>query len=221
MNGQPIESTDEVQVLGVAFTSSTDHRSHLQLRMQKCRRAFYALLPAGITSPGLHPDLKARLWKTACQPVALYGCEAIPLRPTDIRALDSLQGELVKKSIGIGKRSHHSALLRALHIDRMEEIILRRNIQLQRVILATDSPARRLALFLAAQALASDEPAQRTLSARLHIAGISVLLPDAPVVDDPAPDGTVDSLRNLLWHEHFIKPYSNELTLVRLLTRSF
>ena len=34
-------------------------------------------------------------------------------------------------------------------------------------------------------------------------------------------DGVVDSLRNLLLHEHFIKPWSNEYLLVKLLTKSF
>ena len=34
-------------------------------------------------------------------------------------------------------------------------------------------------------------------------------------------DGVVDSLRSLLRHEHFLKPYSDEHTLIRLLTRAF
>ena len=34
-------------------------------------------------------------------------------------------------------------------------------------------------------------------------------------------DGVVDSHKNLLLHEHFIKPWSNEYLLVNLLTKFF
>ena len=34
-------------------------------------------------------------------------------------------------------------------------------------------------------------------------------------------DGVVDSLRNLLLHDHSIKPWSNEYLLVKLITKSF
>ncbi len=34
-------------------------------------------------------------------------------------------------------------------------------------------------------------------------------------------DGAVDSLRYILFHEHFMKPWSSEYMLVKLLTRSF
>ena len=34
-------------------------------------------------------------------------------------------------------------------------------------------------------------------------------------------NGHVDSIRNLINHENFIKPYSDEHTLVHLLTKSF
>ncbi len=34
-------------------------------------------------------------------------------------------------------------------------------------------------------------------------------------------NGHIDSIRNLIYHENFIKPYSDEHTLVYLLTKSF
>jgi len=40
------------------------------------------------------------------------------------------------------------------------------------------------------------------------------------IKDDPQ-DGLVDSISNLLCHEHFLKLFSKEYVLLRLLTRSF
>jgi hypothetical protein len=34
-------------------------------------------------------------------------------------------------------------------------------------------------------------------------------------------NGHIDSIRNLIHHENFLKPYSDEHTLVHLLTKSF
>ena len=47
-----------------------------------------------------------------------------------------------------------------------------------------------------------------------------VINPPVNINNVPYLDGHVDSLRVLLYHEHFIKPYSDEHLLVHLLTTS-
>jgi hypothetical protein len=216
-----IPTEPQLEVLGVTFTPANDCSRHLELRQLKCRRSFFSLGSAGIMSRGLHPHVKSHLWSTVCQPVALYGCETVALRPRDIRSLESLQGCLVKKALGVGKRSHHSALLRAMRIDSMESLIDRRSVKLQRAILDSDSPARRLALYMASLPLASLPMPANTLSSRLKRIGSCLLNPVSPPETAPREDGITDSITNILCHENFLKPYSDELILLRLLTRSF
>ena len=108
LNGHPIENVDALEVLGVTFTPSRDFGQHTQKRQQSCRKAFYSLDSARILSPSLQPDLKAHLWRTAPQAALLYGCEAVPVTRRDIKSMESLQGTLVKQSLRVGKRSHHS-----------------------------------------------------------------------------------------------------------------
>jgi hypothetical protein len=92
-----------------------------------------------------------------------------------------------------------------------------------------DSPARDLNVHLLAQYMANGTIVPGTSISRMLKMGLNPVkcafnklntcYDGAPYVHNT--DGIVDSLKCLLQHEHFIKPYSDEYTLVKLLTRAF
>ena len=84
---------------------------------------------------------------------------------------------------------------------------------------STDSPTRNLAIYLASLYLPG------TIVDRLVNMGADPL----PIINVSSlgptnlrsTDGVVDSLRSLLLNDNYIKPWSTEYFLVKLLTRSF
>jgi exonuclease III len=223
LGNSPIQVVEELEILGVTLCSNGNADRHAANRMQRCHKAFYGLGHAGIMSAGLHPRTKVYLWKTMCCPALVYGSDAIHLPPRVLRALESEQGSLVKRSLRLGKRSRHSALLLALDIERVECLLQKRTAALLDRILFAPSPARQLHLTLLAKFLASGSTTPGTLLSRLKTWQVSAVIPAVPAAGHPpvVSDGTVDSIKGLIMRENFIKPYSDELVLLRLLTRSF
>ena len=212
---------DEINVLGMTFTSDSSSSRHVATRVKNCNRSFYGLGRAGILSPGLNPAVKSKLWNSVCRPTLLYGCDAIEISRRDRKKLESEQGTLIKRSLRLGKRSHHSALLRAMNVGAAEAELARRTASLMESILRSPSPCRDLIIRGLGRLLAHGTTTPGTLLHRASTWGIPVLnpVPFRPPV--PAEDGIVDSLKTLLCHEHFLKPYSEEHILLRLLTRAF
>ena len=92
-----------------------------------------------------------------------------------------------------------------------------------------DSPARRLSEKLLSTYLSKKLVIPDTIIHRMKNTGVSLvkclfsrtLISIPQVGDDNVNDGVVDSLRYLISHENFIKPYSNEHILGVLLTKAF
>ena len=167
---------------------------------------------------------KAHLWMTVSQHTVLYGREAIATGTKDVRSMESMQGTLIKSSVHLGKRSHHSALLEALGIPTIEGTLLCRASRLHNSIMCQDSPARQISLHLLSKVMAGLPIPPGTLLARMRRTGHSPFGFDPPLQYQSSRAtnaGVVDSIKELLCNEQFLKPYSNEYILLKLLTRSF
>ena len=117
MQGNVINNVKTIEILGNVYNvkgSSDDHVNH---RIKKCRQSFYALSPAGMVYPGasmvypgagmVYPgattDVQSYLYKRICQPVLTYGLECINMSQCQIGKVNSIQGKLMKQSLGLGK----------------------------------------------------------------------------------------------------------------------
>jgi len=225
--GHHMESATSLDILGVVYSRDGSCQPHITKRTQNCRKAFYSLSDIGLSYPGLAPDVKAYLWRTVCSPSLLYGCDALYIPETAAKSMESSQGSLVKQSVGVGKRSHHNALLKALGISTVSESLRKQTLAIYNRIMCYDSPARDLTVYLIGQYMSTHRIVPGTIVSRVLNLNVSVLTcaftkynNKSCSVPDGA-DGLVDSLRSLLRHEHFLKPYSDEHTLIRLLTRAF
>ena len=61
-----------------------------------------------------------------------------------MRRLESVQCRLIKQRLGLSKLSHNTALLKALNIKKIEDIVNRNVLSLYSRIVGVESPARRL-----------------------------------------------------------------------------
>ena len=112
-----------------------------------------------------------------CVPVLMYGIDGISISKTNVERLDKTQGNLVKQSMGLSKRSHTTELFAALGINRSQEMVNHNLISLYHRIFN---------IYLVYIMYSKPHPVKS--SQNVHI----------------------DSLQSLIYHEHFMKPYSDE-----------
>jgi hypothetical protein len=215
---------ESLNILGNVFNRGGNNASHVTNKLTKCRQSFYVLGSTGMLFPGATPDVQAYLYKCICQPTLTYGLECMSSTAIQMRRLESVQGRLIKQSLGLSKLSHNTALLKALNIEKIEDIVNRNVLSLYNRIFKVESPARRLMQHLLSRFICYGKTVPGTLLDRVVSMGESPTkrafnsqhVPKTSVTNN---DGLVDSIRHLLFTDNFTKPYSHEhLKLVHLLT---
>ncbi len=114
--------------------------------------------------------------------------------------------------------------LQALNIEHTKAVIHRSSNSLFKRLCLTDSPTRNLCIHLLDIYMTDGILIPGTIIDRIVKTGISPLsLLSQTNVRKPlqTEDGLVDSLRSLLLCENYVKPWSDEYLLVKLLTKSF
>ena len=132
-----------------------------------------------------------------------------------MRRLESVQGRLIKQSLGLSKLSHNTALPKALNIEKIEDIINRNVLSLYNRLFKVESPARRLMQHLLSRFILYGKTVPGTLLDRVVSIGESPTkrafnsqhVPKTSVTNN---DGLVDSIIHLLCTDNFTKPYSHE-----------
>ena len=123
MGNQPLETVNQLDILGINYASDGKSNLHVDNRIKKCRNCFYGLRESGMSYPGLASEAKSHIWKTVLRPCLFYGCETIELSNRNVSSLETLQSNLIKSVHGLGARSHHSKLLQALNIPTISEVV--------------------------------------------------------------------------------------------------
>ena len=139
--------------------------------------------------------------------------------------VQATQGRIMKHVCGLGKRSRHSALLQALGISNAGNVISECTKSLFNRICSTDSPTRDLCFYFINLYVYKGILFPGTLVHRLVNLGVSpsslVLSYSKSSSQYICDNGLVDSLRVILFDGNYVKPWSNEYLLVKLLTKSF
>ena len=109
--------------LGVTMDACLQGSLHTENRIKRARGAFYAMTPAGILSSRLSPSDKVFLWRTVALPALLFGCEVAPLRAADVQRLEKCQASCLKAALGLPQYAHHTALLIALGVPTIRQLL--------------------------------------------------------------------------------------------------
>ena len=224
---ETIQKSDSIEILGTVFSSSSSSNLHVNKRVQACRRAMYGLTSVGCCYPGLSTDVKDHLYKTIGLPSLLYGIESVSLNQTLMKSLEYAQSNIVKTILGFNKRSHYSTLLHAVRIDKVETSVIRGILSLWYRIHQVDNPARVLSNAMLCDYINSRHLIPGSLIHRVVEAGfspikcLSIKQQFTAHKANNIHDGIVDSLRHLVYHKNFVKPYSEEHILSTLLVKAF
>jgi hypothetical protein len=226
INGSLIEHKDNIEMLGVSMDSNCDYTSHVNNRISACRRGVYALAPAGMTYPGLCTKAKVYLWKSVGAPLLFYSMECIPLAKKHIASMYSAQGKVIKSVLGLSKRSHHGSLLDALGISSAENYNKKTTVSFYSRIFNVETPLLRLQCLSLAYFMLSGKRVKNTLLDKIvnfNISPIEAAFSNVSMSqgNHRHNNGVIDSLSYLLHHENFVKPWSSEFMLCKLLTKAF
>ena len=187
----------------------------------------YGLTSMGCCYPGLSTDVKAHLYKTIGLPSLLYDIESVSLNQTLMKSLECAQSSIVKNIMGFNERSHHSNLFYAVRIDKVETSVFRGILSLWYIIYQVDNPARVLSNAMLCDYINSRHLIPGALIHCVVEAGFSpikclyIKQQFTAHRANNIHDGIVDSLKHLVYHENFVKPYSEEHILATLLVKAF
>ena len=224
LGNQVIQTTNEVELLRVTIDSTIGHTKHVDSRVNACRRGMYGLTSIDMTYPGLGSDVKAHLWNTIGALTLMYGLESLNLRKKEINYCSSSQRSIIKRISGISNRSPHSNLLHALNIPIFSDLLQRNTASLYHRIFKVKSLTGDLQARFLATYLLSGNCTKGSLLERIIISGrspIDVIFNEQHFRCPSYENGVIDSLRYLLHHENFVKPWSSKYLLAGLLTKAF
>ena len=225
LDGEKIKLSDETTILGVNFTTDLKAKSHIKSRIRACNQSVFKFSTAGSLYPGLNCDVKTHLWNTINCPVLTYGLETINISKTELEELQSTQGTIVKRGLGLSKRSHYHRVLQACNIPPIEEVIANNTARLYHNIFQCETPAKVFQSLLLASYIITGKAESGTILDRVIKAGynpLNIILSKPKFKRNTTEeDGLVESLRQLLHHENYQKPWSLEHLLANLLTKAF
>ena len=220
----PIETVTQTEILGLTFDESMSFASHVDRRINSSRRRIYSLANVGMSYPGLASGAKTHIWNSIGAPIMAYGMDCIPLNKGQLKQLKSAQASTIKRVMGIPQRSHHTSLLKALHIHSIEDIIAQNTKSLFHRIFKCDSPARHIQSRLLASYVSTGKTVKGTIIDRIVNMGgspMNIAFSKPPKQVQFESDGVVDSLKYMLFHDNYIRPKSNEHFLATLLLKAF
>ena len=220
-----IDNVHSLDILGVTICSDLNIAKHIEKRFQACRKSMYNLSSVGYSNTGLSAQTKSYLWKAVGLPTLTYGTETQYINNVCMRKIESTQASNIKYAMGIPKRNHSSHLLSALRIPSIQKVVERNTVSLWHRIFQLPSCAKELNAYFLARFILSGHVHKESLLGRVIKSGFSPvrLLFNKPNYTflNTTSCGIVDSLRGLIMHEHFFKPYSDEHVLGVLLTKAF
>jgi hypothetical protein len=217
---------DRLEILGTTFSNNGNCNMHVENRVRKCRQSYYGLNKCGMVYPGASSDVKCYLWKSICAPVLMYGLDCLNVNKSNVDKLETTQGNLIKQSMGLSKRVHSTELIASLGISKVCELLQKNTVSLFSRIFKVDTPLRDLTSHFMSLYIDNHVIIPGTIVSTIVSMGLSVIkcafMGDKPLPRSLSNDnGHIDSIRAMIFHENFIKPYSDEHTLVYLLTKSF
>jgi uncharacterized protein YjgD (DUF1641 family) len=140
-----------------------------------------------------------------------------------LKSLDTVQAKQVKQFMGLGSRTHHSHLLSALGIRKMNDIITQGIRSLFYRVLLTDTPYRNLVIYQMSMYISNNSTVKGTLLHKMlecNINPFGAMLTKRCATAKQC-NGIVDTLKNLVSSRNYNHKDSFEYNFTKLLVKSF
>ena len=114
--GSPIERVKEFRYLGVEIHENNNNSSHINKRKKSVLASVAKLQSIGLSNYNIHPSLQAEMFKINIRPILLYGFENLVLNKTELQTLKRIEGNALKRILGISTKCKSTDLYHALNI---------------------------------------------------------------------------------------------------------
>jgi hypothetical protein len=123
MNGQTIPKVQDSKHLGYCLVENLKTTAHAEERIRKFISTVYSIDRLGAKTNELSPQIKIHLVKAFCRPVLNYGLENTIVNKNIMRQLKKHEGLVIKRVLGIGKRSRHTKVMAAVGLEPTEMMV--------------------------------------------------------------------------------------------------
>ena len=122
--GKPIVHSNQFKYLGTEITTNYSNIAHIEARRKKVAISMKNLISSGIINDNMPRSAKMKLFKIYIKPLLAYGFEMLDLDENELNLLKQIEGNVVKKLIGIPRRCHTTPLYGALDIESTRNTIM-------------------------------------------------------------------------------------------------
>ena len=119
----PIVRTKCVKYLGVQLSDDYKNQEHLNKRKTAVQTSYANLISTGVINDQMDIYTKMCMFKIYLKPLLFYGCEVLDLSPQEVNELKRIEGNMIKKIIGMAKQCKSTSLYGALEIETVEDSI--------------------------------------------------------------------------------------------------
>ena len=98
--------------------------------------------------PGAATYIKQYIRNSIWAPVLTYGLESINVNVSNMNKLETIQGNLIKQSLGLSKRCHSTELLQSMNVHTIDSLVNRNTVFLFKRIMNMDLNLYFLSLYL-------------------------------------------------------------------------
>ena len=122
---QQIIKADSVKYLGNELSSNYTISKHVENRKRSATVSLANLYSTGILNEQMNSETKIKLFNVYLKPLILYGCDITNYSITEIAKMKRIEGNMLKKIIGMAKTCVSEQLYGALNLETVEESILK------------------------------------------------------------------------------------------------
>lgn len=143
----PLTNSPSVEVLGFVLSNDGKTSLHFNKRMRNCRATYSSLIADGLCFPGLPPSANSYIWTSKCQALLKYGLGSLHCSETQLSQLNTCQGNLVKRFMGLPTRCHTTPLLTALGVHTLSTVAVNATLSLWFRTFSQNTVLRQLCMF--------------------------------------------------------------------------
>ena len=122
-DGKEIKKVEKMKYLGMHYNNKLDNSDHLNKTRGGTFGAINKIKTLGMESNLTSTELKTCLYKTYCRPILYYGTENLVFNENENKMIQTTEGNIIKKSFGINKRSRTTNLVYGLDLESSKKRI--------------------------------------------------------------------------------------------------
>jgi hypothetical protein len=126
-DGKEIKKVEKMKYLGMHYNYKLDNSDHLNKTRGGTFGAINKIKTLGMESNLTSTELKTCLYKTYCRPLLYYGTENLVFNENENKMIQTTEGNIIKKSFGINKRSRTTNLVYGLDLESSKKRIEYKN----------------------------------------------------------------------------------------------